>query len=53
MGIFGKPNIGKMKEKGDVKGLIKALRDKNSGVRKKVKAALNKIRGKSKEKRSS
>jgi hypothetical protein len=27
----GKPNIEKMKTKGDVKGLIKALKDKNEG----------------------
>ena len=29
MGIFGKPNIEKMKEKRDVKGLIKAFRNKS------------------------
>jgi len=28
MGIFGKPNIEKMVEKGDIKCLIKALGDK-------------------------
>lgn len=40
MGIFGKPNIGKMKEKGDVKGLIKALKDKDPDVSRRAKSAL-------------
>jgi len=32
MGLF-KPNIEKMKAKGDVEGLIKVLKDKDEGVR--------------------
>lgn len=43
MGIFGKPNIEKLKEKRDVEGLIKALKDKNEIVRENAAEALGDI----------
>jgi HEAT repeat protein len=44
MGIFGrKPNIEKMKASRDVKGLIKALKDKNADIRGKATEALSEI----------
>ncbi len=44
-GIFGKPNIDKLKAKGNVRGLIKALGyTKNWLVREKAAEALGKIR---------
>jgi HEAT repeat protein len=45
MGLFGGPNIEKLKAKGDVSGLIKALGDKNPTVRQAAAAALRSIGG--------
>jgi HEAT repeat protein len=43
MSLFG-PNIKKMKNRGDVKGLIDALRDANPKVRTEAIAALIELR---------
>src|ERR1035437_5475993 len=44
MPLFGPPNVDKLKAKGDVPGLIKALRyEKDSGVRHDAALALGKI----------
>jgi len=47
MGLF-KPNVEKMKAKGDVEGLIKALKDNNKGVRKAAVEALGEMKWKPK-----
>jgi len=49
VGIFDRlfrPDIGKLKEKKDVDGLIKALRDKDSDIRLEVAYALGEIKDK-------
>lgn len=46
MGIFGPPNIEKLEASKNVKGLIEALKDKDSGVRWKAAEALEKIKAK-------
>jgi len=46
IGIFGPPNIEKLKARKNVKGLIKSLKDKDSGVRMDADVALVKIRDK-------
>lgn len=49
MGIFdifkGKPDIEKMKERKDVKGLINTLKDEDSSVRSNAASALGEIGG--------
>jgi HEAT repeat protein len=47
MGLF-KPNVKEMKAKGDIKGLIKALKDNNKGVRKAAVEALGEMKWKPK-----
>ncbi len=44
--LFFKPNVEKMKERGDVEGLIKALRHKDVSVRKKAAKALGDLNAK-------
>lgn len=44
MGFFGPPNIEKMEAKGDVEGLIKALKDKDKVVRKEATIALGRVK---------
>lgn len=46
MGIFGPPDIKKLKARKNVKGLIKALKDKDEDVRRDSAEALGKIRDK-------
>ena len=43
MGLFGPPNIEKLKKKKDIKGLIKALRFKDNHIRKKAAESLSEI----------
>lgn len=42
--MFFKPNVKKLKEKGDVKGLIKALRHKDPSIRKDAAKALGDLK---------
>ena len=45
MGLFGPPNIDKMKAKRDIKGLVKAMEyQKDAGIRKKAAEALGELR---------
>ena len=43
MGLFGKPNIDKLKARGNVKGLINALKDESVYVRRDAAEALEKL----------
>jgi HEAT repeat protein len=43
MGIFGGPNIEKLKASKNVKGLTKALKDKDSGVREQAAEAILRV----------
>ena len=44
MSIFGrKPNVEKLKERRNIKGLIKALKDEDKNVRREAASALGKI----------
>ena len=43
MGLFGPPNIEKLKVRKNIKGLIEALKDKDEDVRKRAAWALGKI----------
>ena len=45
MPLFGPPNIEKMKEKGDIKGLIKALQHKNGPTTYQAAKALGELYG--------
>jgi len=44
MGIFGPPNIRKLKARKNIKGLIEALKDKDEGVRRGAAMALGEIK---------
>jgi len=44
MGLFGKPDVGKLKEQGNVRGLIKALKNKDDDIKHDAAGALGQMK---------